>query len=332
MKWTEVRVLVASEAAEAVANALIEEGAGGVAIQDPSFLAVIERGWFWGEGEPVEAAPPSPEVTVAAHYPRSESLGPRLERLRRRLDDIAAGGLDLGPGRLTAVEVDEADWVDAWKTYFKPHRLGRRMVIRPSWEEYEADPTDLVIVVDPGMAFGTGTHATTSGCLLFLEEQVKGGESVVDCGCGSGILAVAAARLGAATVLAVDHDEVAVAATTANADANGVAGTIRVVEDDGGAFLAGLEPGSVDLVTANLTADPLVRLAPDLARALKAGGKVIASGIIRARRNEVVEAFGRAGLELVDERRDGDWHSLLASAAGSGPARKPGHLGVTGRA
>lgn len=336
MKWTEVRVRVAAEAVEAASNALIEEGAGGVAIQDPSLVDRVKRGWIWEEdGAGVVAAaegatsPAGREMTVVAYYPTTERLAPRLARLRERLRDMARCGLDLGAGELVTTEVDDRDWADAWKAYFKPRRLGRRMVIRPSWEEYEAGPDDLVIVIDPGTAFGTGTHATTAGCLLFLEETMAGGERVIDCGTGSGILAVAAARLGAAFVETVDNDEASVIAAKANARDNGVADRVSVTFGDGGAFLDRFAAGSIDLVTANLVADLLVRLAPAFARALRPGGLVIGSGIVNTRLDDVDEAFARAGLTIVDRKTEGDWVTVLAARAGDGPAGRRPRVAVT---
>lgn len=341
MKWAEVRVRVSAEAVEAVSDELIEEGAGGVAIQDPSLVELVKKGIIWDEvvvglspesgaaspaaatlsvvsGQaPVSAAPregePAREMTVVAYFPATERLGPRLERLGRRLRGLRAAGLDPGPAEVSTTEVDDQDWADAWKAYFKPRRLGRRMVIRPAWEEYQSGPDDVTIVLDPGMAFGTGTHATTAGCLVFLEEVMAGGERVIDVGTGSGVLAVAAAKLGAASVAAVDHDEASVIAARANAEVNEVADRVTVTMGDAGAFLDGLAAGAADLVAANLVAGLLVRFAGGIARALRPGGLVIGSGIVNTRLDEVVRAFAAVGLAMVGRRDEGDWVTLLAA-------------------
>ncbi len=339
VKWAEVRVRVAAEAVEAVSNELIEEGAGGVAIQDPSLVELVKKGLIWdevmgglpsGQG-PGPASAPASEVTVVAHFPATERLGPRLERLGRHLRDLRASGLDPGPAEVSTTEVDDRDWVDAWKAYFKPRRLGRRMVIRPTWEEYESGPDDLVIVLDPGMAFGTGTHATTAGCLLFLEEVMAGGERVIDVGTGSGVLAVAAAKLGAATVAAVDLDEASIIAAKANVLENGVADRVSVAMGDAGVFLDGFASGATDLVVANLVAGLLVRFAGGVARGLRPGGLVIGSGIVNTRLDEVVRAFAEAGLTVVDRKDEGDWVTILA-AKGSRAKADSGAKGVGGHA
>ena len=334
MKWTEVRVRVASEAVEAVADALIAEGAGGVAIQDPSLIDRIARGWIWEEGR--ETATPAADqaaapavLTVVAHYPSTGRLAPRLARLRRRLRKMARSGLDLGPADLTTAEVDDRGWADAWKAHFRTRRLGRRMIIRPSWEEYEAGPDDLVIVIDPGMAFGTGTHPTTAGCLSFLEDTVIGGERVIDCGTGSGVLAVAAAKLGAASVGAVDADEAAVIAARANVEANGVADRVTVTLGDAGAFLDRVAGASIDLIAANLVADLLVRLAPRFGRVLRPGGRLIGSGIVNPRLAEVSAAMAEGGLSIIDRKTEGDWVTVLAVRR---PSSRDPAGGASGRA
>ncbi|MHB0884960.1 MAG: 50S ribosomal protein L11 methyltransferase [Bacillota bacterium] len=337
MKWAEVRVRVAAEAVEAVSNELIEEGAGGVAIQDPSLVERIKKGLIVDEVV-AGLAPglssdqgPAAVLTVVAYFPATERLAPRLERLRRRLRELPAAGLDPGPAEVSTTEVDDRDWADAWKAYFKPRRLGRRMVIRPTWEEYESGPDDLVIVLDPGMAFGTGTHATTAGCLLFLEEVMAGGERVIDVGTGSGVLAVAAAKLGAASVASVDLDEASIIAAEANVLENGVADRVSVAMGDAGAFLDGFAPGAADLVAANLVAGLLVRFAGGIARVLRPGGLVIGSGIVDTRLDEVVKAFAEAGLTVVDRKDEGDWVTILATRGPRGQA-EAGAEGVGGRA
>jgi len=235
------------------------------------------------------------------------------------LVDEALGHLrafELRPiGELRTRVVDEADWAEAWKRHFPVLRIGRRIVIRPTWRRHRATPGDVVLALDPGMAFGTGLHPTTRLCLAALEaladRGLVAGTRVLDVGSGSGILSIAAARLGAREVLAVDLDPIAVEATTANARRNRVARRIRARP---GSVPTGEPP--VDLVLANLIASVLVRLAPDLAEALRPDGWCLASGIFRDREAEVRDAFGRAGLEVDERWAEEDWLALAARRQG----------------
>ena len=259
---------------------------------------------------------------------------------RLRLGHLTAFGLrPIGELRVRAVH--EEDWAEAWKEHFPVMRIGRHIVIKPTWRTFEPDPADVVVALDPGMAFGTGLHPTTRLCLAGLErwrdEGLLDGARVLDVGCGSGILAVAAGLLGAADLHAVDTDPIAVEATRENAARNGVAVTVRT----GSLPVAG---GPFDLVLANLVASLLVAMAPDLAAALRpagaprrhgsphpaasaprlpgpaggpgvptdraGGGRLLASGIFVDREPEVVAAFEAAGLRIVGREQETDWVAL----------------------
>jgi ribosomal protein L11 methyltransferase len=223
-------------------------------------------------------------------------------------------------GELQTRVVHESDWANAWKRHFPVLRIGRRIVIRPTWRRHRRAPDDVVLALDPGMAFGTGLHPTTRLCLAGVErwadEHRLDGAIVLDVGCGSGILAIAAARLGAASVLGVDTDPIAVDATAANARRNRLAGRVRVRH---GSVPTGAGP--FDLVLANLIASVLVRLAPALAGELRApgaggvgagGGCILAAGIFVDREAEVREAFEAAGLHVTHADREGEWVALEA--------------------
>jgi ribosomal protein L11 methyltransferase len=216
----------------------------------------------------------------------------------------------IGPdfvGELTTREVAEEDWANAWKEYYHVLHLGRRVVIKPSWRDYAPQPDEVVLELDPGMAFGTGLHPTTSMCLRLLEERVQPGMRALDVGTGSGILALAAAKLGAASVLALDVSSVAVEAAQANVRANGLAEHISV-------RLGSIEEASgerYDLVVANIIARVIAELAPALVGALAPGGLLIASGIIDERLTLAEDALRAAGLAEIERVRDGDWFSLV---------------------
>jgi ribosomal protein L11 methyltransferase len=214
-------------------------------------------------------------------------------------------------GELRTRVVHEADWADAWKAYFPVLRVGRRLVIRPTWRRHRRAPGDVVLALDPGMAFGTGLHPTTRLCLTGLEPMADNGRlegaRVLDVGCGSGILAIAALKLDAASALGVDTDPIAVEATLANARRNGVARRLRARV---GSLPTGDAP--VDVVLANLTAGVLVPLAPLLRDEVRPGGTILASGIFVDREAEVREAFEAVGLAVSTRTSEGDWIALEA--------------------
>jgi ribosomal protein L11 methyltransferase len=204
-----------------------------------------------------------------------------------------------------AHELAEADWRDSWKKYFGIQRIGRGVVIAPGWIEYEARPGETVVRIDPGMAFGTGQHPTTAMCLAALEELATPGAAVLDLGCGSGILAIAAAKLGAARVVGLDTDPQAVKATRENAAANDV-----VVEATEGSLEGGA--GAFDIVVANISGLALERLASRIAAALTPGGRLIASGFLEDRVDGLRDAFAAAELETERVIEDGVWRAIIA--------------------
>jgi ribosomal protein L11 methyltransferase len=238
-----------------------------------------------------------------------------VERAERDLGHLQAFGLR-PIGDLEARLVQEADWANAWKAHFPVLRIGRRIVIRPTWRRHRREPGDVVLALDPGMAFGTGLHPTTRLCLAALEtmadrgmlDEPGGGEvAVLDVGCGSGILSIAAALLGAGPVLAVDVDPIAVAATRSNARRNRLARRIRTRE---GSSPSG--EGPFDIVLANLIASLLIALADGLVADLRPGGTLLASGIFENREVDVAAAFRAHGLEIVNRWTEGEWVALEA--------------------
>jgi ribosomal protein L11 methyltransferase len=204
----------------------------------------------------------------------------------------------------------ETDWAEAWKSRYEVLRIGRRLVIRPTWRDYCAQAGDLVIALDPGMAFGSGLHPTTRLCLEALEDHIRPGATVLDVGTGSGILAIAAARLGASRVLALDTDPLAVRVAGENIVLNQVQTVVDAKQ--GTTPTSHLPPPGVDLVLANILAETIVELAPALAASLQAEAILIAGGIITDRKHAVVANLTDNGLSILDERADGDWIVLIA--------------------
>jgi ribosomal protein L11 methyltransferase len=246
--------------------------------------------------------------TVTGYLPVDDRLEGTLLALRGALRELPdAGAADVVSG-ITVRFVDEADWANAWKQFFTPQRIGRRLVVKPTWEEWAAAPGDVVVQIDPGMAFGTGLHATTRLCLRALEERIRLGIRVADVGTGSGILAVAAALLGASEVAAVDIDPLAVRIARENVGINGVERVVIVGES------ASPPPGTFDVVVANILADVILDMAPALRRAVAPGGLLIASGIIDRRADDVRAGLEAAGFGPPETRSEGEWVALLAPA------------------
>lgn len=215
------------------------------------------------------------------------------------------------PYRIDTVKVKEEDWATAWKQYYHPVKVGQRLVVCPSWEEYKAAQDEVVLCLDPGMAFGTGTHDTTRLCMQFLEEYVTPGCQVLDVGCGSGILSIAAMLLGGQSALGVDIDETAVRVARENAQMNQVADRTSFVCGD----LTQKVDGQYDIVCANIVADVILRLAPSLRPFLKPQGVFLASGIIEERAQEVIQALEDIGLTLLKRKDSGGWVALSFAMA-----------------
>lgn len=308
MDWIEISVTTQSGGADAVSELMMGCGARGTQILDRADIPTSDSGAGFGElyGDDLVDKLPR-EVTVKAWYASpEEALSARQAVAALREKGLAGmGALDLASSR-----VQDEDWAENWKQYYKPMRVGRRLVIRPVWEAYQAEADDLVITMDPGMAFGTGTHETTRLCLLMIEQHVSGGRAL-DIGTGSGILAIALARLGCLEVCAVDIDPVAVKAASENIARNGLTDRITVRQGD----LARSEQGQFDFICANILADVIISLAPALPKLMAPHARFLASGIIREREQDVLKACQAAGLHVQDRRAEGEWVALLCSTA-----------------
>ncbi len=301
--WLELAVEADVEAVEAVSEILGRAAPGGTSVE-PAFELIDE-----GLGARLD---PTRPAIVRAYLPaRDRAAADRAAAdVAKALGHLQAFGLR-PIGELRIRVVDEADRAEAWKAYFPVLRIGRRLVIRPTWRRHRREPGDVVLALDPGMAFGTGLHPTTRLCLAATEaladRGVIAGARVLDVGCGSGILAIAALRLGAATALGIDTDPIAIEATTANARRNRLVRRLR-------ARLGSLpsEEPAFDVVLANLIAGLLVPLAPALHDEVRPGGTLLASGIFVDREAEVRAAFAAAGLRVARRLVEGDWVALEA--------------------
>ncbi|MEO8468516.1 MAG: 50S ribosomal protein L11 methyltransferase [Chloroflexota bacterium] len=301
--WLELAVEADLEAVEAVSEILGRLAPGGTSVE-PGFDLVDE-----GLGARIDPARPA---VVRAYIEADDPAAVRraIRATEEALSHLQAFGLR-PIGELRTRTVAETDWAGAWKAHFPVMRIGKRLVIKPTWRRHRSLPGDLIIALDPGMAFGTGLHPTTRLCLGAVERSAERGElagaRVVDVGCGSGILAIAAARLGAADILGVDTDPIASEATDANARRNRLA---RVIRSRVGSLPSGEPPH--DLVLANLIASVLIALAVELHAELRPGGVVLASGIFMDREADVAAAFRAAGLEIFERTTEGDWVVLAA--------------------
>lgn len=241
-----------------------------------------------------------PGSQIEDHPPRISGYLTEVEGAQARADELTEALTALGAEVSTAIVADE-DWNELWKVHFKPRRIGNRLVIRPTWEEFEAGDGDVVIVLDPGQAFGTGDHPTTRLCLELLEQEPLDGRTLADIGCGSGILAIAAAKMGAHIVIASDLDPLAVAVTRENMVRNDVDFPAEATEG----FAKLVEP--VDVVVSNIISATLIRLAPDAWKAVKAGGKWVVSGIYQTNWPDVRAAAERQGFVLERVQQEDDW-------------------------
>lgn len=273
MKWHSMELTVIGEHAQSLSDALLEAGALSVSIEDADAGTFAEQPRF---GEPDMAAPePWPHSKVIALFDASAPLDALLAQAAR------ACGLDPCP-RPVVTPVEEQDWVKQTQAQFAPIRISARMWIVPSWHE-PPDPHAINLLLDPGLAFGTGTHPTTRLCLEWLERHLHGGEAVIDYGCGSGILAIAAARLGAARIVGVDIDPVAVDAARANAHRNRIDGIFQDVSTP--------LRETADIVLANILANPLRVLAPALAALTRSGGKLVLAGLLDSQQDEIAAVY-----------------------------------------
>lgn len=310
MNWTEVTIKTTTEAVEAISNILIEERCGGVMIEDPKdflFQKKNELDWDYVEEEVFNKSGQD-GVLIKTYIPEERNVLEFVETVKARISQLPSFGLDIGEGSVTLSNVKESDWANEWKKYYKPTKIGKKIVVKPSWEEYQQEEGDLIIELDPGMAFGTGTHETTSMCIRELENYVDDTKTVFDIGCGSGILAIAAAKLGAKEVVAGDLDEVAVKVSKENCEINHVSDKVTVKHGS----LFEVVDSKADVIVANIIADIIKILAKDVSKFLNEDGVFISSGIILAKVDEVCESLTENGFEIVKVERLGEWSAIVS--------------------
>nr|WP_218958285.1 50S ribosomal protein L11 methyltransferase [Heyndrickxia oleronia] len=309
VKWSEIMIHTTNEAIEPISNILHEAGASGVVIEDPFDLIKEREDQF---GEIYQLNPddyPEEGVIIKAYIAVNSFLGETIEEIKQSINNLTELNIDIGHNDVSISEVNEEEWATAWKKYYNPVKISEKFTIVPTWEEYEPVSSDeLIIELDPGMAFGTGTHPTTVMCIQALERTVKQADSVIDVGTGSGVLSIAAAMLGAGKVTALDLDEVAVQSARLNVKLNKVQSVVTVSKND---LLQGMD-GQVDVVVSNILAEVIMSFTDDVAKAVKMGGYFIASGIIQQKKDQVKDAMIASGFTIEETIIMEDWVAFIA--------------------
>ena len=309
MKFIELTAHTTTEGSELVADIFWNYTNYGVTVCDVNDIIALQRdkSTFWDYMDD-DLTQKREDVLVKCYLPLDiaeeniRSIRADLELLKERSE----GFVPLGSLELTRREIEGDDWIDVWKKHFRPLRIGESVVVCPEWIKYGPAPGEIVVLLDSNMAFGTGEHETTSMCLELLQKYLKAGDTMIDVGCGSGILGIAGVKLGAKFAYLTDIDYVAVTSATHNAQLNGVADRVKTDLSDL------LEKAEVrgEIMTANITADILCRLSESIPANLKEGGTLILSGIIEPKLGQVVSAYEGIGLKLLEQKKKGEWYAL----------------------
>lgn len=288
MEWTKLVVETTNESIEAVTNLLMENDAGGVQIDDS-----------YGDDD----------VKIITYFPETINVVEKVPELEMKIRSLKDFGLNPGKAKISLDNVDDDSWRDVWKKYYHPVRVTRYLTIVPSWENYETQSeNENVIRLDPGRAFGTGTHPTTSLALLALEKSVRGGEHMIDVGTGSGVLSIAAKYLGVGQIEAYDIDNEAIKATKENVELNPIAKDIKI---DTNSLLDRIDT-KADLIVANILAEIIVPLIPQAKNNLAVGGKFITSGIIKDKKELIVDQLENNGFIIDEILNKKDWYAIIA--------------------
>lgn len=306
MKWEEISVSVGEEAKDAVINLFYEAGASGVVIEDArSWQTYAEEG-LWDAYQTPQEMLELESVLVKGYLPDDDKLAETLKVFGRRVEDLSSFFTDYN-AQISLEKIENEDWENKWKDSYKTTHISDRLVICPSWESYEKKPGELVIKLDPGMAFGTGQHVTTERTARYLERYLRPGDRVIDVGTGSGILAIAAAKLGASSVRAMDNDPTAVKIAKNNVAANQVEDVVEVFLND----LLIEQHDKADLICANLVADLVVSLLDKAYQLLEEGGRLIVSGVLDKKADRVRLALKDKGFHIEDEICRKEWVTLV---------------------
>jgi ribosomal protein L11 methyltransferase len=301
MKWIEAKVVFDAEdsalAGELIASLFFEFGLQGVVEEDPHIAS--------SEARTEDVIGRAQQHAVIGYFPKNRQAKKRCRALEEKLALLKKNFAMRA--RVVYDELDEENWAEAWKSFFRPCKIGKTIVVKPTWCEYNAGPGDIVLELDPGMAFGTGTHPTTALCLGLIEDYLQLGDSFLDIGTGSGILMIAAARLGAGFVCGLDKDALAVGVAESNLRLNGF--NRRQYSLRTGNLLEGIW-NKYDFIVANIFTHVIVKLLEDLPRALHAGGTFVCSGMFEKNKNLVFAGMKKMGFEILEEREQEEWTAI----------------------
>ncbi|MFB4166522.1 50S ribosomal protein L11 methyltransferase [Virgibacillus sp. JSM 102003] len=309
MKWSEICIHTTNEAIEPISNILHETGSSGVVIEDPLDLTT-ERDDFFGEIYELNVDEyPEEGVYIKAYLPVNSFLGETVNEIKQAINNLMLYDINLGRNQITLSEIHEEEWATAWKKFYKPVKISKKITIIPTWEDYETVSSDEVIIeLDPGMAFGTGTHPTTVLSIQGIERYIEENDNVIDVGCGSGVLSIASGLLGAKEVYAFDLDDVAVKSTKLNAKLNKVNNKVITKQNN----LLDRVNMKADMIVSNILAEIIVRFVEDAWNNLKPNGIFITSGIIQAKKQTVVDKLNQQGFRILEINEMEDWVSIIA--------------------
>lgn len=319
MKYVQIDIDLNRQGIEPVLSGLIELGITDTVVQDPSDVDQLinkenDYDWDYIDDSVLELKNEKPKVTI--YFEGVDAglgqLGP-IKKMLEKLKALEKEGqlgkdVDLGSLEVTHQILDDEDWKDNWKEYFKPTKISGKVVVKPTWQEYEPKEDELLLEIDPGMAFGTGTHETTSLCVKMMEKYMQAEDKVLDVGCGSGILSIVGALLGSKDILGVEIDPIAVDVAKENVKLNHVDQVVKIQEGD---LTKGLDY-CADLVVANLMADLVMMLSKDVANHMVKGGIYISSGILVEKIEAVSKVIEESGFEIVEVVTDGMWSAIVA--------------------
>ncbi|MEW8972674.1 MAG: 50S ribosomal protein L11 methyltransferase [Tissierellaceae bacterium] len=301
MKWTEIMVITSPENEDIVSDILYDAGATGLAIEDPRDIMELSKdSTDWDFVDPSLIKIDLDKISIKAYFSESQKLNSVIDFVKKEMEKVQ--------GEIVFSEIDEKDWAESWKKYYKPRRIGTNIVIKPTWESIDEKEGDLVIELDPGMAFGTGTHETTMMCIESLEKFMNNGDKVYDIGCGSGILSIAAAKLGASDIVAVDLDPDCIKVSNENILKNKVEDKIQAIQGN----LLDVVEDKADVIVSNIIAEIIVKMSKDLREYLVDNGIFIASGIILEKIKLVEDSLVENGFEILEIRKLGEWACIVA--------------------
>lgn len=308
MKWVEVQIKTTDQLEEVVSDILYDVGATGLAIEDPrDILELVQSEIAWDFVDPSLINLEMDEIIIKAYFAEDEEFELIIQNIKDSINRHPM--LKKEENQLTISSVDEKDWAESWKKYYKPTRIGENILIKPTWEEADIDNDTVLVELDPGMAFGTGTHETTIMCAEALEKHVKPGDLVYDIGCGSGILAIVAAKLGAKKVIGVDLDPICVRVSSENVKINKVEDIVDIRMGD----LLEIIQGDANIIVSNIIAEIIVEMTLDIKNYLKDKGIFIASGIIISKIPLVKKALLENGFTIIDIVKRNEWACIIST-------------------